>query len=110
MENNHEHMCMEGPKEKVDVRAPVEPAVRKLECSPHSIKNGIPGCGPPSCRGTGMFDDTEKKIAEVYLMKRNNICKRDSEHSDLLEYRKMVLKYVLSLSAFVIRLKKIVSP
>ncbi|XP_048519848.1 frizzled-4 [Dendroctonus ponderosae] len=65
--NNHEHMCMEGPKENVDVRAPVEPAVRKLECSPHSIKNGVPGCAPPNCRGTRMFNDAEKKIAEVWI-------------------------------------------
>ncbi|XP_066255386.1 frizzled-4-like [Euwallacea similis] len=67
IENNHEHMCMEGPKEKIDVRAPVDPAVRKFECSPHSIKLGLPGCGPTNCATEGMFNDVEKRIAEVWI-------------------------------------------
>lgn len=60
-------MCMEGPKERVDIRAPVDPAVRKFECSPHSIRTGVPGCGPTPCGGSGMFEEAEKKIAEVML-------------------------------------------
>ncbi|CAG9773124.1 unnamed protein product [Ceutorhynchus assimilis] len=67
VENNHEHMCMEGPKEKVDIRAPVEPAVRKFDCSPHGLRNGLPDCNPSPCGADNMFDESEKRIAEVWI-------------------------------------------
>ncbi|KAL1494078.1 hypothetical protein ABEB36_009732 [Hypothenemus hampei] len=62
IENNHDHMCMEGPKEKVDIRAPVEPAVRKA----HKCKNGALNCGTSTCN-SGLFEDSEKRIAEVWI-------------------------------------------
>lgn len=61
--NNHEHMCMEGPKDEIDIRAPVDPAVRKFECGlQHAKGNGdcIPGCDSDV-----LFDDSEKKFTEV---------------------------------------------
>ncbi|XP_050297668.1 frizzled-2-like [Anthonomus grandis grandis] len=67
VENNQDHMCMEGPKEKVDISAPVDPAVRKYECSPHSIRNGVPGCAPTNCDNNRMFDEGEKRTAEVWI-------------------------------------------
>ncbi|XP_030764264.1 frizzled-4-like isoform X2 [Sitophilus oryzae] len=55
-ENNHEHMCMEGPKDRVDVRAPVNPAVRKYDS------------GQVDCGGAGgMFDEADKKIAMLWI-------------------------------------------
>ncbi|CAH1971883.1 unnamed protein product [Acanthoscelides obtectus] len=60
--NNHEHMCIEGPKDEIDIRAPVDPAVQKFDCGPNNRK----GCGP-ACDSDLMFDESEKKFAEVRL-------------------------------------------
>nr|CAI5823282.1 unnamed protein product [Callosobruchus analis] len=58
--NNHEHMCIEGPKDEIDIRAPVDPAVQKFDCGPNNRK----GC-PSACDSDLMFDESEKKFAEV---------------------------------------------
>lgn len=67
IENNQEHMCMEGPKDKgIDIMAPVHPAVQKFDC------HNKPGDNPmenndctPICNTNFMFDESEKKFAEV---------------------------------------------
>lgn len=59
--NNHEHMCIEGPKDEIDIRAPVDPAVQKFDCEVR--KNGE-GC-ITGCNSNLMFDESEKKFAEV---------------------------------------------
>ncbi|KAJ8916829.1 hypothetical protein NQ315_005836 [Exocentrus adspersus] len=72
VENNHEHMCMEGPKDKIDVRAPVDPAVQKFDCGPQHVK-GNGGCSPP-CDSNLLFDESEKKFAEVWVTVWALIC------------------------------------
>lgn len=62
---------MEGPKDVIDVRAPVNPVVRKFECSPQTAKNGLPGCGPATCANIGMFDDNERRFTEVFYLVRS---------------------------------------
>lgn len=65
VENNHEHMCMEGPKDKgVDVLAPVDPAVQKFDCGRNFVRNELGNC-VPACDTNLMFDDSEKNFAEV---------------------------------------------
>ncbi|KAK9888105.1 hypothetical protein WA026_000380 [Henosepilachna vigintioctopunctata] len=74
VENNHEHMCMEGPKDKsVDVMAPVDPAVQKFNCAPQFIKNDVGGC-VPSCESNLLFDEAEKNFAEVWVSLWALIC------------------------------------
>lgn len=65
VENNHEHMCMEGPKDKgIDVTAPVDPAVQKFNCAPQFTRNEFGGC-VPTCDTNSMFEEHEKRFAEV---------------------------------------------
>ncbi|XP_060522550.1 frizzled-4-like [Cylas formicarius] len=66
VENNHDHMCMEGPKDKIDIRAPVDPAVSKFDCGSRGSKP-TGGCVRACDQGGGVFDDTEKRIAEVWI-------------------------------------------
>ncbi|KAF7279327.1 hypothetical protein GWI33_007418 [Rhynchophorus ferrugineus] len=66
-ENNHEHMCMEGPKNRVDVTAPVQPTVRKYDCNQQNIRNGASGCAQSGCSNNGMFDEADKKIAVLWI-------------------------------------------
>lgn len=63
-ENNHEHMCMEGPKDKgIDITAPV-PVVKNLDC-PHGQRAEVGGGCVPICDSDLMFDVAEKKFAEA---------------------------------------------
>ncbi|RZB39482.1 Fz and/or Frizzled domain containing protein [Asbolus verrucosus] len=67
VENNHEHMCMEGPKDKgIDITAPVDPAVQKFDCGRNYVRNEVGAC-VLSCDSNLMFDDSEKNFAEVSL-------------------------------------------
>ncbi|CAG9856355.1 unnamed protein product [Phyllotreta striolata] len=68
--NNHEHMCIEGPKDEIDVRAPVDPAVRKFDCE---IRKDGEGCSP-GCNNNVVFDESEKKFAEVWATVWAFIC------------------------------------
>ncbi|XP_028137782.2 frizzled-4-like [Diabrotica virgifera virgifera] len=68
--NNHEHMCIEGPKDEIDIRAPVDPAVQKFDCELR--KNGE-GC-QPGCNSNNMFEESEKKFAEVWVTVWGFIC------------------------------------
>lgn len=68
VENNHEHMCMEGPKDMgIDVTAPVGPAVPNFECPPKHFRKDLAGTCVPLCEGDFMFETNEKKFAEVSL-------------------------------------------
>lgn len=63
-ENNHEHMCMEGPKDKgIDITAPV-PVVKNLDC-PRGQRAEVGGGCIPICDSDLLFDVAEKKFAEV---------------------------------------------
>lgn len=66
-ENNHEHMCMEGPRDKgIDINAPVVPAVSSSDCpNGHVRKHGGSGACIPICDYDLLFDASEKKFAEV---------------------------------------------
>lgn len=64
-ENNHEHMCMEGPKDRgIDITAPVDAAVQRFECGRNLVANDVGNC-VPACEGQRMFDESEKNFAEV---------------------------------------------
>lgn len=68
VQNNHEHMCMEGPKDLgIDLSAPVHPAVPNLDCPLNSIKRDSGGQCVPICDTEFFFDSSEKKFAEVSL-------------------------------------------
>ncbi|CAH1376979.1 hypothetical protein MTP99_018404 [Tenebrio molitor] len=74
LENNHEHMCMEGPKDKgIDITAPVDPAVQKFDCGRNYVRNERGIC-VPSCDTNVMFDDSEKNFAEVWVTVWAMIC------------------------------------
>lgn len=64
VENNQDHMCMEGPKEMriVDVKSPVNPAV--ANCPPGHVPDLMAGC-VSRCDSTLIFDEAEKRFAEV---------------------------------------------
>lgn len=65
-ENNHEHMCMEGPKDiGIDITAPVVSSIQNLECPPHQMKSKSTGNCVPICGSSYLFDSSEKKITEV---------------------------------------------
>lgn len=65
--NNQEHMCMEGPEDMgVEVAAPVHPAVKKHDCKGEA-SNGGEECAP-ICSSDLMFDESEKKFAEVWVV------------------------------------------
>lgn len=73
-ENNHEHMCMEGPKDKgIDLMAPVNPAVQKFTCAPQYVRNDVGGC-IPICGMSSLFEETEKRFAEVWVSVWALIC------------------------------------
>lgn len=67
VENNHEHMCMEGPKDMgADVTAPIRPAVANFDCPPNQRRKELSGnCVANTCFGDHLFDAAEKKFAEV---------------------------------------------
>lgn len=68
-ENNHEHMCMEGPKDiGIDVTAPVLPAIQTFECPPNHIKRDPLGNCVRVCDTEFWFDSAEKKFAEVIIV------------------------------------------
>lgn len=67
-ENNHDHMCMEGPREKgLDpVIPPVTGIVVTDECPPYYVKgDGSKGNCIMACNSELLFDGAEKKFAEV---------------------------------------------
>lgn len=74
-ENNHEHMCMEGPKDiGIDVTAPVLPAIQTFECPPNHIKRDPLGNCVRVCDTEFWFDSAEKKFAEVWVTVWTIIC------------------------------------
>ncbi|XP_044758510.1 frizzled-4-like [Coccinella septempunctata] len=74
VENNHEHMCMEGPKDKgIDVTASVDPAVQKFNCAPQFTRNEFGGC-VPTCEANSLFEEHEKRFAEVWVSLWALIC------------------------------------
>ncbi|KAB0793095.1 hypothetical protein PPYR_12715 [Photinus pyralis] len=68
-ENNHEHMCMEGPKDaSVAITSPILPDAVNFECPPQHVKSNTLGTCVPTCEGDFLFDSAEKKLAEVWII------------------------------------------
>lgn len=67
IENNHEHMCMEGPRDMIsDNRAPIRRASSSLtNCPPNQIREESNGNCISTCNGEHLFNLEEKKFAEV---------------------------------------------
>lgn len=64
-ENNHDHMCMEGPREKgVDPIVPPVTGGVITECPPYYVRGPKGGC-VIACDSDLLFDGAEKKFAEV---------------------------------------------
>ncbi|CAH0564180.1 unnamed protein product [Brassicogethes aeneus] len=71
-ENNQNHMCMEGPKDKiVDISAPVNPAY--LDCGPDQVPGDLTTGCIPRC-ASDLFDESEKRFAEVWVTVWALIC------------------------------------
>ncbi|KAF5291472.1 hypothetical protein FQR65_LT01784 [Abscondita terminalis] len=67
-ENNHEHMCMEGPKDvNIAMTSPILPVTLNFDCPPNFVKSGTGTCVAP-CDGDFLFDSSEKKVAEVWII------------------------------------------
>lgn len=66
-ENNHEHMCMEGPKDsrEEDIRFSVDMSFQTRDCPPHHRRTDTSGQCVPLCDANFLFDAAEKKYAEV---------------------------------------------
>lgn len=70
IENNHEHMCMEGPRDMVsDVTAPARSVVPNVDCPPNQIRKELNGNCVNACNGDHLFNSAEKKFAEVCKIK-----------------------------------------
>lgn len=69
-ENNHEHMCMEGPKDsrEEEIRYSVDMSFQSQDCPPHHARADSSGQCVPICDANFLFDSAEKKYAEVNLI------------------------------------------
>lgn len=64
VQNNHEHMCMEGPKNLgIDLSAPVLTA--SANCPKNLVRKEKTGACVPVCDADFLFDAQEKRFAEV---------------------------------------------
>ncbi|KAF5270597.1 hypothetical protein FQA39_LY01335 [Lamprigera yunnana] len=67
-ENNHEHMCMEGPTDSnVAITSPMLPVTLNFDCAPNLVKSSTGTC-VAQCEGDFLFDSSEKKLAEVWII------------------------------------------
>lgn len=70
VQNNHEHMCMEGPKNiGMDLSSPVVPST-SLDCPKNLVRKGGTGMCVPVCDVDFLFELPEKKFAEVIFAMR----------------------------------------
>ncbi|KAK5641721.1 hypothetical protein RI129_010268 [Pyrocoelia pectoralis] len=68
-ENNHEHMCMEGPKDtNIAITSPILPDTVNFDCPPQHVKSDTLGTCVPTCEADFLFDSAEKKLAEVWII------------------------------------------
>lgn len=67
-QNNHEHMCMEGPEGMGrDLATADHNSIAKFDCPPHLVKSEVDGICVRLCDADSLFDGAEKKLAEVRL-------------------------------------------
>lgn len=73
-ENNHDHMCMEGPREKgVDPVIPPITGGVVTECPLYYVRGAKGNC-VIACDSELLFDGAEKKFAEVRILFETNGC------------------------------------